>query len=278
MTDPNTFAGRTRPLLLRGETMFDDLKGKRVLITGSTMGIGLAAVEAFARCGAKVGMNGRRTPADIDAMLKRFNGLGGEVAFFPADVSNSQACADLVDAFVARFGGVDVLINNAGGLVGRKQLPDIDDEFFDAVSHLNNRSAVMVTKRALPHLKASAQSSGQTTSVILLGSIAENIGGGPGAGLYTAAKAWVHAVQKNWVLFHTNDGIRFNTISPGSIDTPFHADKDAATKAKMAATIPMGRFGLAEECAPTFLFLASHAASGYITGQFLGINGGQYLE
>jgi 3-oxoacyl-[acyl-carrier protein] reductase len=258
--------------------MFDDLKGKRILVTGSTMGIGLAAVEAFARCGAKVGMNGRHKPADLDATLKRFNSLGGEVEFFQADVSQTPACTKLVDDFVARFGGVDVLINNAGGLVGRKPLPDIDDEFFDAVSHLNNRSAVMVTKRALPHLIASAKASGETASVIMLGSIAEDVGGGPGAGLYAAAKAWVHIVQKNWVLMHTKDGIRFNTISPGTIDTPFHADKDEATKANIAATIPMKRLGRAEECAPAFLFLASHKASGYITGQYIGINGGQFLE
>lgn len=257
--------------------MFDDLKGQRVLITGSTMGIGAATVEAFARAGAKVGMNGRKAPADLDATLVRLNALGGEVAFFPADVSSSDACRDLVAAFVARFGGLDVLINNAGGLIGRKPLPDIDDAFFDAVANLNARSALMMTKFALPHLKASAQACGTTASVISVGSVAGWVGGGPGAGLYGAAKAWLHNVQKNWVIYHTKDGIRFNTVSPGTFDTPFHADKDEATKAKLGATFPMGRMGRAEECAPAFLFFASHAASGYITGQVLDVNGGQYM-
>ncbi|WP_207458972.1 SDR family NAD(P)-dependent oxidoreductase [Azospirillum sp. SYSU D00513] len=257
--------------------MYNDLKGKRVLITGSTLGIGRAAVEAFARCGAKVGMNGRKAPADLESTLARLNDGEGEVAFLPADVSNSEECKRLVEAFVARFGGIDVLINNAGGLVGRKPIDEIDDGFFDAVTDLNARSALMMTKHAMPHLKASAQASGTTASVICLGSIAGYNGGGPGASLYAAAKAWLHNVQKNWVTYHTKDGIRFNIVSPGTFDTPFHADKNDEAKAQIARTIPMGRLGLAEECAPAFLFFASHACSGYITGQILDINGGQFM-
>lgn len=256
--------------------MFQDLKGRRVLITGSTLGIGLAAAEAFVRMGAKVGLNGRRVPADIEATLARLNALEGEAAFFQADVGTEQGAASLVAQFTERFGGMDVLINNAGGLVARKPLPDIDKGFFDAVMDVNALSALAVTREALPHLKASAKG-GQTSSVILVGSIAADVGGGPGAALYGAAKAWLHNIQKNWVNFHTADGIRFNTVSPGTFDTAFHADKSDEVKANISKGIPMGRFGKPEECAPAFLFLASHACSGYITGQVLNVNGGQFM-
>ena len=143
---------------------------------------------------------------------------------------------------------------------------------------LNARSALMMTKYALPHLKASAENSGTTASVILVGSVAGWTGGGPGAGLYGASKAWLANIQKNWVTYHTKDGIRFNTVAPGTFDTAFHADKDEATKAKIGAGFPMGRIGRPEECAPAFLFFASHACSGYVTGQVLDVNGGQYMR
>lgn len=257
--------------------MFNDLQGKRVLITGSTMGIGLAAAQAFARCGAKVGINGRRAPDSLDALLADMRASGAEAEFFPADLSVTAECEKLVNDFVARFGGIDVLINNAGGLVARKPLAEIDDEFFAAVMDLNVRSAVMLTKYALPHLKASAQARGQTSSVISVGSIAGHTGGGPGAGLYGVGKAALHNIQKNWVSYHTQDGIRFNVVSPGTVDTAFHADKNDAVRARISSGIPMGRFGTAEEMAPAFLFFASHACSGYITGQILDINGGQFM-
>ena len=257
--------------------MFEDLKGRRVLVTGATQGIGWGAVEAFARAGAHVAFNGRQVPQDLDAQLAALRAHGVRAEFIAGDLARSEECERVVATAVEVLGGLDVLVNNAGGLVGRKPLPEIDDEFFDAVMHLNARSALATTRAALPHLKAAATRSGQTSSVILVGSVAAHTGGGPGAGLYGAAKAWLHNVQKNWVTYHTADGIRFNTISPGTFDTAFHADKSAEMKARIAQGIPMGRFGTPADAAPAFLFFASHGCSGYITGQVLDINGGQYM-
>ena len=257
--------------------MFEDLKGRRVLVTGATQGIGWGAVEAFARAGAHVAFNGRQPPADLEARLAALRSHGGRAEFVAGDLARSEDCERVVAAAVEALGGLDVLVNNAGGLVGRKPLPDIDDAFFDAVMHLNARSALATTRAALPHLKAAAQRSGLSSAVILVGSVAAHTGGGPGAALYGAAKAWLHNIQKNWVTYHTADGIRFNTISPGTFDTAFHADKSAEVKARIAQGIPMGRFGVPADAAPAFLFFASHACSGYVTGQVLDINGGQFM-
>ncbi len=254
--------------------MFNDLKNRRVLVTGSTSGIGLAAAARFVEAGARVGLHGRsaQAPAAVQAVL---DAAGDRATYFGADLTNSAACRDLVERFVARFGGLDVLVSNAGGLVGRRSLEVLEDDFYEQVMDLNVRSAMMTTRFAIPHLRASAQASGQTSAVISTGSIAGREGGGPGSSVYAASKAWIHAAQRNWVKEFTKDRIRFNVVSPGSIVTPFHADKDEATIARISSTIPMGRFGTPEECAPAYLLQASHACSGYITGQILYVNGGQ---
>lgn len=254
--------------------MFNDLKGKRVLITGSTAGMGLATARLFAKYGAKIGLNSHIDAGSQEAVAE-LNALGGEAAFFQADITKSAECEKVVAAFVAKFGGLDVLINNAGGLGGRSNLELIDDAFYDRVMDLNARSVLMMTKYSIPHLRASAKASGETSVVISTGSIAAREGGGVGAGVYAAAKAWLHDIHRNWVKEFTADKIRFNIVAPGTIDTAFHDGKTDELRAKIAASIAMGRFGRIEEVAPTFLFFASHACSGYITGQILDVNGGQ---
>lgn len=255
--------------------MFQDLKGKRVLITGSTSGMGLAAARVFAKYGAKIGISGRQSSPKVTMAVDELVALGGEVKFFQADIMQTKSCEELVTAFTEHFGGMDILINNAGGLGGRQNLEAIDDEFFDRVMDLNARSALMTTKFSIPHLRASAAQSGETSCVISTGSIAAREGGGVGAGMYAASKAWLHDIHRNWVKEFTKDNIRFNIVAPGTIDTAFHDEKSDEVKANIANQIPMGRFGRVEEVAPSFAFLASHACAGYITGQVLDVNGGQ---
>ncbi|TKF48737.1 SDR family oxidoreductase [Vibrio sp. F13] len=255
--------------------MFNDLKGKRILITGSTAGMGLATARIFAKYGAKIGINSRASSPKVDDVLSELTALGGDVAFFPANLMDTLECERLVKEFTDHFGGMDVLINNAGGLGGRANLENIDDEFYERVMNLNVRSALMTTKFSIPHLRASAAESGQTSCVISTGSIAAREGGGVGAGVYAASKAWLHDIHRNWVKEFAKDNIRFNIVSPGTIDTAFHDGKSDELKSTIASNIPMGRFGSIDEVAPTFAFFASHACSGYITGQILDVNGGQ---
>ncbi|MBD1388237.1 SDR family oxidoreductase [Neiella sp. HB171785] len=255
--------------------MFEDLKGKRVLITGSTAGMGLATAREFAKHGAKIGINSHMTEGSEEAVAE-LQELGAQgVVFIQANLMKTAECERCVSEFVAEFGGMDVLINNAGGLGGRENLENIDDEFYDRVMDLNGRSVLMMTKYSIPHLRQSAKESGETAAVVGTGSIAAREGGGVGAGIYAASKAWLHDIHRNWVKEFTKDNIRFNIVAPGTIDTAFHDGKSDELKAHIASTIAMGRFGKIEEVAPTFLFFSSHKYSGYITGQILDVNGGQ---
>ena len=252
--------------------MLEDIKGKRVLVTGSSTGIGAAMAIEFGRLGAAVAVHGNRSLAEAQKIVDTITAAGGKAVLVSGDVSDKAATAKIVADAVAGLGGLDVLINNAGGIVERVTNIDFDDDIYDKVYDLNVRSILNITKAAYPHLKAAGGG-----SIINTGSIAGRFGGFGGSVVYASAKAAVHSISRNAAREFAPDNIRVNTVAPGFIETPFHANTPQAARDGAKATIAMGRLGTAEECVGAYVFLASNAMSGYITGQIIDINGGQLM-
>ena len=254
--------------------MATDLAGKVVLITGASTGIGAAAARAFAAVGARVVVhyNASREPAEqVAADIK---GKGGSAALVGGDVMLEADIKRIVAESLAAFGGrIDVLVNNAGGMLGRVKVEDYTLEHIQRVLMLNCTQIALFMREVVPVMRR--QKSG---NVINVTSIAARHGGGGGAILYAGAKGFVSTVTRGWAKEVVGDGIRVNAISPGVITTPFHDRYSTADQLKaMQATVPMNRLGSADECAGTLLYLASDAMSGYVTGQIIEINGGQLM-
>ncbi len=252
--------------------MFDDLKGQRVLVTGASTGIGAAVAKGFGAEGARVAVHYNASADAANAVAEAVTALGGEAHLIGGDLSQRGAAEQVVADAADALGGLDVLVNNAGALVRRAMLEELDDDLIDQVFDLNVRQLTHACRAAIPHLRQSAG------CIINTGSIAGRHGGGPGAGVYAAAKAWVQSVTRNLAKEFAAEGIRANAVAPGVIYTPFHERFSTAEQLEsMRQTIPMARLGTPEECVGAYLFLASKAASGYITGQVIEVNGGQLM-
>jgi 3-oxoacyl-[acyl-carrier protein] reductase len=251
-----------------------DLCGKVVLVTGGGSGIGAAIAEAFGAHGAKVGIHfhGSREQA-VAEVIKRIRSAGGDAFSLQADFRSSQAVAETVEQVAAHFGRLDILINNAGSMVGRRRLAEVDDDFIDQVFDLNARSVATACRAALPIF--SQQKSG---CIINVSSISARTGGSPGSSIYSASKAFVSTLTRSLARELADQHIRVNAISPGTIDTAFHERFSSREKLnKTQETIPMQRLGVAQDCTGTALYLASNSLSGYVTGQVIEINGGQLM-
>ena len=251
-----------------------DLCGKVVLVTGGGSGIGAAIAEAFGAHGAKVGIHfhGSREQA-VAERTKRICSAGGDAFSLQADFRSSQAVAETVEQVAAHFGRLDILINNAGSMVGRRRLAELDDDFIDQVFDLNARSVATACRASLPIF--SQQKSG---CIINVSSISARTGGSPGSSIYSASKAFVSTLTRSLARELADQHIRVNAISPGTIDTAFHEQFSSREKLnKTQATIPMQRLGVAQDCTGTALYLASNSLSGYVTGQVIEINGGQLM-
>jgi 3-oxoacyl-[acyl-carrier protein] reductase len=166
-----------------------------------------------------------------------------------------------------------VLVNNAGGLVARTRIEDYTEAFLQQVLALNVIHVALFMREVIPLMRRQKRG-----NVINVSSIAARHGGGAGAIVYAGAKGFISAATKGWAKEVVGDGIRINAVSPGVIATPFHERYSTPEQIKaMQATIPMNRVGTAEEVAGTFVFLASDELSGYVTGQVIEVNGGQYM-
>lgn len=254
--------------------MADDLKGKVVLITGSSTGIGAAVAVAFGRHGARVVVHYNSSRGPAQEVFEAVRASGAEAILLQGDVMQSGQCRQLVDDTVQAFGRLDVLINNAGALVKRVPIEEVTDELFDNVLHLNARSAMMCTAAAVAVMRRQ----GQGGSIINLTSVAARHGGGTGASLYAGSKGFISTITRGLAKELAKDHIRVNAVAPGVITTPFHERFSTPQMLEgFKATIPMNRLGTAQECAGAFLYLASEQMSGYVTGQIIEVNGGQYM-
>lgn len=248
--------------------MLEDIKGRRILVTGASQGIGAAVAEVLGRLGAAVGVHFHSSVEAAQAVAHTIRKGGGTAALVSGDISDAMEARRIVEEAATALDGLDTLINIAGGPIRRVDISEIDEQLFDDVVDLNAKSVVLMTNAARPYLRKRQGSVINTVSYAA-------VTGSALALTYAGSKAYVGAATKSFALAYAADGIRVNAVSPGVIMTPFH-QKNSSPEwlEKMKGSIPLGRIASADECVGVYAFLASNAMSGYITGQTININGG----
>lgn len=246
---------------------------KIAIVTGATSGIGFEVAKRLGQDGFTVVLNGiEDTEGAKKAAELQADGISAEYVGF--DVTNEDAVNSNIQAIGGKYGKIDVLVNNAGGLGGRQRFEEMTTDFYRKVMALNLDSTFFASRAAIPFLKK-----GDHPTIINYTSNAGWNAGGPGAGIYGTSKAGVHAITRALAKDLAEYGIRVNAVSPGTIDTPFHA-QIKSTKPEVFASwknnIMLGRLGQPQEVANVVSFLASVDAS-FITAETIQIGGGQAL-
>jgi 3-oxoacyl-[acyl-carrier protein] reductase len=244
-----------------------------VLITGASTGIGAALARAFGAAGARVVVHYNRSQTEAQTVAAEIEAAGGEALLIQADVTIPAQIQQLVAETMARFGRIDILINNAGGLLKREQVANVSDELYRRVMDLNFTSTFQLCQLVIPIMQQQGRG-----NIINLTSIAGRNGGAGGAVIYATSKGAVSTFTRGLAKELVGHNIRVNAIAPGVILTPFHERYTSLRQLQGAiSTIPMGRAGQPEECVGAAFFLASEVMSSYITGQIIEVNGGQLM-
>ena len=242
-----------------------------VIVTGAARGIGAVTAEAFGREGARVAaldIDG----AGIDTLAAKLSAGGVETLGLKTDATDASAVRQAVDAVLARWGRVDVVVNNAGGFAVMRTFEETDEAEWAAILRSNLTSAFLVCKAVLPVMKRQ-----QAGRIVNLASVVARGGAVRVPAHYAAAKAGVIALTRMLALEVADLGITVNAVAPGTTATDrVLAARTPEDTARVAAAIPLRRLGQPAEIAESILFLASDAAS-FITGAVLDVNGGQEM-
>lgn len=247
-------------------TRLDD---KVVLITGGTRGIGLACVHAFVEAGATVAWTGA-SQGSVDAARDGMPAAAAENGL-AADLADAGAPASVVAAAIDRHQRLDVLINNAGIMDGSADPFAATVEEWDRIVAIDLRAPFFASCAAAGFMREA-----RGGSIIMLGSIAAQVGGAATGPAYVASKAGVEGLTRSLARRFAPFGIRVNCIAPSGIETDMVAAWPAETRARVTAMTPLGRLGQAHEVTHAVLYLAGEGSS-YVTGQTLNVNGGAYM-
>lgn len=246
---------------------------KVAVITGATGGIGFEVAKRLGKDGYTVILNGLQDNVGAEKVAE-LTAAGITAEYYGFDVTKEEDVTANINKIGEKYGKIDVLVNNAGGLGGRSRFEEMTTEFYRSVMALNLDSVFFTSRAAIPFLKKS-----DNASIINYTSNAGWNAGGPGAGIYGTSKAGVHAITRALAKDLAEYSIRVNAVSPGTIDTPFHAQIKATKPevfASWANNILLGRLGKPEDVAGVVSFLASKDAA-FITAETIQIGGGQAL-
>jgi 3-oxoacyl-[acyl-carrier protein] reductase len=244
------------------------------LVTGGGAGLGRACALALGKRGARVAVHYLKSRDGAEAVVAALKEAGTDAHAFQGDLTKSSDVASLVAAVTARFGAIDILVNNTGDLIARKPILEMSEELFHAVMDVNVTSAFLMCRGVGPGMVARTRG-----TIVNMSSLAAWNGGGPGAGAYAAAKGAIVSFTKALAKELAPHGVRVNCVAPGLIgDTAFHG-RFTAPPAFEAATknVLLGRAGTPDEVASVVAFLASDDSS-FLTGETIEINGGMNMR
>jgi len=245
------------------------LNNQTAIVTGAGRDIGRACALRLAAEGANVALSYHSSSEGADSAVAEIKANGGNAIAVKADLTKQSDVDALVKQTVDAFGSVDILVNNTGGLVARKTIPEITIEHWNHVMSLNTTSTLLMVQACLPHMKKG--------SIINLASQAGRDGGGPGSIPYAASKGAVMTMSRGMAK-ELGPDIRVNAICPGMIDTDFHnVFTKPEVRTHVANASPVKREGVPDDIANLVYFLASDQ-SAFITGANYDINGGMVFS